>query len=266
MANWDKITKRGNVDDRRATTGRGIAGISLTGIILAMGVTYLLGGNPLDVLTQIDPATLTQPVSTEGATKFEGADAYETFTSEVLGSLNDYWNKALSDSNTRYTEPTLVLFRSYTTSSCNGASSAAGPHYCPTDATIYLDETFFTELKTNLGAKGGDVAEAYVIAHEVGHHIQNITGALDNSTNSIKTELQADCYAGAWAGSLKDQGIFEIGEITEAMDAASAVGDDNIQNRTEGTVQPESWTHGSSADRVAAFTTGYDSADFRKCL
>jgi len=264
MALWDKISNRGRVDDRRGTTGGGVAGLGLTGILLLMGVSYLLGGNPLDVLTQIDPASLEQSVSPEEAAQFAGADPYEVFASTVLGSLNDYWTTALANTATPYTEPTLVLFRGYTTSACSGANSAFGPHYCPLDATIYLDETFFAELETNLGAQGGDVAEAYVIAHEVGHHVQNITGKLDSS-DSINIELMADCYAGAWAGSLKDRGIFELGEITEAMNAASAVGDDNIQKRTNGQIQPESWTHGSSEARVAALTKGYDTADFSKC-
>ena len=269
MANWDKITSRGNVDDRRGMSRAGIGGASITGVLLLMGVTYLMGGNPLDVLQQVDINELTAPETTVDTTEFEGADTYETFASAVLGSNNDFWEKALTNSNTPYTAPTLVLFRGNTTSDCSGASSASGPHYCPVDQTIYLDETFFAELETNLGAKGGDVAEAYVIAHEVGHHVQNITGDLDNSsrdnTESVKTELTADCYAGAWAGSLREQGIFELNEIAEAMDAASAVGDDNIQTRTEGEVTPESWTHGSSKDRVDAFTTGYETGDFLKC-
>lgn len=264
MANWGKISSRGKVDDRRGITGGGVAGLGLTGILLVMGATYLLGGNPLHVLTQIDPASLGQPVTSEDKAQFEGEDSYETFASTVLGSLNDYWTNALLTTGTRYVEPTMVLFRGYTESACNGASSASGPHYCPLDSTLYLDETFFTELQTKLGATGGDVAEAYVIAHEVGHHVQNLTGQID-STDSIKTELQADCYAGAWAGSLKDRGIFELNEITEAMDAASAVGDDNIQRRTEGSVQPETWTHGSSQARLDAVTKGYETADYTKC-
>jgi predicted metalloprotease len=133
------------------------------------------------------------------------------------------------------------------------------------DNTIYLDETFFAELSVNLGAKGGDVAEAYVIAHEVGHHVQNITGTLAKADDSVQTELQADCYAGAWAGSLRDTGVFELNEITEAMDAAAAVGDDNIQEKTQREVHPESWTHGSSDARVQAFTTGYETGDYRAC-
>jgi hypothetical protein len=266
MADWDKISSRGHVDDRRGMSPVSIGGVSVTGILLLMGVTYLMGGNPLEVLQEVDINQLTAPQQAPiDTSEFEGADSYEVFASTVLGSINDYWAKVLKNTATPYQEPELVLFRGFTTSGCSGANSASGPHYCPADNTIYLDETFFAQLTTNFGAKGGDVAEAYVIAHEVGHHIQNLMGALNTNRDSIKIELQADCYAGAWAGSLRDQGIFELNEITEAMDAASAVGDDNIQNKTAGEVHPEAWTHGSSKDRVIALKTGYDNADFRSC-
>ena len=267
MADWDKITSSGNVQDRRGLSRAGVGGLGVTGILLLMGVTYLMGGNPLDVLQQVDVNQLTAPQV--NSTEFEGRDSYEKFVSSVLGSTNDYWKETLKNTDTPYVPPTLVLFRGYTESGCSGASSAVGPHYCPLDATIYLDETFFEELTTRLGAQGGDVAEAYVIAHEVAHHVQNLTGTIgegrESNADSVRIELQADCYAGLWANSLRDQGIFEPNEITEAMNAASAVGDDSIQTKTEGQIHPESWTHGSSEQRVGAFTTGYDSGDFSKC-
>ncbi len=138
-----------------------------------------------------------------------------------------------------------------------------GPHYCPLDEHIYLDERFFDELQARFGATGGDVAEAYVIAHEVGHHVQNVLGLLSNRESaeaSVRTELTADCLAGAWLGSLQSQGVFEENEILEAVDAAGAVGDDNIQQRTEGTIQPETWTHGSSADRKQSVMLGFQNS------
>jgi len=144
-----------------------------------------------------------------------------------------------------------------------------GPHYCPLDSVIYLDETFFGELQSRLGAAGGDVAEAYVIAHEVGHHVQNELNLLDASRSnaaSVEVELQADCFAGLWLGSLKSEGVLEEGETREALDAASTVGDDNIQKRTEGEIQPESWTHGSSEQRKNAFTAGYNGAGLQSCI
>jgi len=269
MANWDKISTKGNVEDRRGMSRAGIGGASVTGILLLMGVTYLIGGNPLDVLQQVDVNQVINQQTQTNSTEFEGTDEYEQFVRNVLGSTNDYWNTEFKQQSRAYTEPTLVLFRDYTTSGCSGASSAVGPHYCPIDSTIYLDETFFTELTDRLGASGGDVAEAYVIAHEVGHHVQNILDTIDNgqrsNADSVKTELQADCYAGLWASSLRDKGIFETGEITEAINAAESVGDDSIQTKTEGQVHPETWTHGSSAQRVEAFTLGYESGYLSKC-
>lgn len=268
MANWDKITSRGNIEDRRGMRN-GLASFGITGVLLIMGATYLMGGNPLDVLTQVDIEQVLTPQPPEDTSKFEGKDSYEEFVSSVLGSINDYWIETLPTLSTTYTEPKLVLFRGSTNSGCSGATSAAGPHYCPADATIYLDETFFEELTTVLGAKGGDVAEAYVIAHEVGHHIQNIAGTIDGSAldnaDSVKIELQADCYAGLWAHSLRDKGIFATNEISEAMNAAESVGDDRIQQKTGGAVHPESWTHGSAEERLAAFTTGYETGDIKNC-
>jgi uncharacterized protein len=258
MANWQKITSRGKVDDRRGVSG---GGIGIIGVIAVLGLTYLTGGDVLSTLLQLGTQELARPQLTdEQLAEFAGLDAYEEFSATVLGSIDDYWQTQLP----AYVEPQLVLFRGRTSSACGGASSLSGPHYCPVDNTIYLDETFFEELTNRFGARGGDVAQAYVIAHEVGHHVQNISGGLSanrSNTESIETELTADCYAGAWAGSIADDGVFAEGEIIEALDAASAVGDDNIQSRTSGTVRPESWTHGSSEQRKTAFTLGYQNPD-----
>lgn len=268
MADWTKIKSRGTVSDRRGVGGL-IGGGGIVTVLLLMGVTYFMGGNPLDVLLQTDPAVLTSALNPEDPAQYEGEDSYEQFVGAVLGSANDYWTAEFLQQGKVYSEPSLILFRGRTSSECGGASSVVGPHYCPLDNSIYLDETFFGELTTRLGATGGDVAEAYVIAHEVGHHVQNQLGLLsDRQTNeaSINTELQADCFAGLWAASLKDMGIFETNEIQEALNAASSVGDDSIQKRTQGEIQPESWTHGSSEDRVSAFTKGYESGMFQICM
>jgi uncharacterized protein len=268
MANWDKLDSRGEVDDRRGVS-RGLVSGGIGTLVLMMGVTYLLGGNPLSVLLQADPSVFSKGVNQEEIAKFEGLDDYEVFVSTVLGSNNDYWSEEFSELGKTYSAPTLVLFREQTTSACGGASGAVGPHYCPSDGTIYLDETFFEELQSRFAAKGGDVAEAYVIAHEVGHHVQTLLGTIDDRQSneaSIKTELQADCFAGLWAGTLKDEEVFALGEINEAIDAAAAVGDDNIQKKTGGTIQPESWTHGSSKERVNAFTLGYEGGELVRCL
>ena len=153
------------------------------------------------------------PSSQLTSSDFEGADQYEVFASTVLGSNNDLWSRVFSQNGIQYREPKLVLFRSAVQEGCGVATSAAGPHYCPADQTIYLDETFFDELQTRFKAQGGDVAEAYVISHEVGHHVQNLLGVFDqidprDNEDSIRAELQADCFAGLWANSIRDIGVF----------------------------------------------------------
>jgi predicted metalloprotease len=268
MAMWDKITSRGNVEDRRGMSGTAlVGGTGVTGIVLYLLLTYLSGGNLGDVVGQLaTSATQQQNIS---SADFEGQDSYEVFVSTVLGSANDTWERIFAAQNKTYTPPRLVLFRGATQSACGGAYSAVGPHYCPEDETVYLDETFFTELTQRFGAKGGDVAQAYVIAHEVGHHAQKELGIMDavgsSNADSVKLELQADCFAGIWANSLKDRGIFEPGEINEALDAAAAVGDDRIQKMTQGYVSPETWTHGSSQERDDWFNKGYDTGSLQAC-
>jgi hypothetical protein len=280
MARWDRLRTRGNVQDRRGL-GRGaaIGGLGGIGAIIVLLLSLFGGGGSgLDqVIDQLAPAP--DSVSGTQPAEFEGADDYEVFASTVLGSTDAVWDEIFTASNMTYSPPTLVLFRDATSSACGGANSAVGPHYCPLDQTIYLDETFFDELVSRLGATGGDVAEAYVIAHEVGHHVQNRIGLMEEVQNamrgaatqeeanqlSVRLELQADCFAGVWAYSLRDQGVFQPGEINEAMDAAAAVGDDRIQEAIQGQVNPEGWTHGSAEQRVEWFTTGFESGDPAAC-
>jgi len=265
MALWDRISSRGNVQDRRGSRVVGLGGgLGLTGIALLLLLNYLGGGEITDVLGPLTQGVVINE-QTDGSA-FEGEDSYEVFASTVLGSTNDLWNSAFSQAP--YEEPTLVLFRGLTQSSCGGADARVGPHYCPLDETIYLDETFFDELTTRLGAQGGDVAEAYVIAHEVGHHVQQELGIMDQvrtQEEAIKLELQADCFAGLWFHSIREAAVLEPGEIAEAMDAAAAVGDDRIQERVTGRINPESWTHGSSAQRQEWFNRGYETGSVNAC-
>lgn len=274
MARWDKLGGRGNVEDRR---GVGMAiggGAGVIGIIIVLALNYF-GIN-------IDPSLVTevvdrmQPAQQESG-EFAGEDAYELFASRVLGSADEYWQQELGSRDIQYAAPRLVLFRDATRSACGMATLQVGPHYCPADQTIYLDERFFDILKQQLGAKGGETAQAYVIAHEVGHHVQQVTGDMsrvmsdpgyrqsgDNSL-SVRLELQADCYAGLWAYAVDAQGVFEAGDIDQAIDAAEKVGDDYLQSRSGGSINPETWTHGSSEDRKAAFNNGYTYGDFERC-
>ncbi len=266
MAYWDKLTSRGNVEDRRGMGPVLGGGLGIGGVIIILLLNYLAGGSPMDALNQLQNSQVpTEQIQTQD---FEGADNYEVFVSTVLGSSTDMWTKIFERNNLTYNPPKLVLFRQSTQSSCGIASSEVGPHYCPNDETIYLDETFFDELQQRFKAKGGDVAQAYVITHEVGHHVQNQLGLLEagaSNESSIKQELQADCFAGLWANSVKDLNIFEPNEISEALDAASAVGDDRIQQAIEGRVNPETWTHGSSTERSNWFNTGYETGSVSAC-
>jgi len=267
MADWSKIGSRGNVEDRRGSPMAIGGGLGIAGIAIALLINYLGTGEIRveDVLQQLEGIQV-QSAQNIDPGAFEGSDSYEVFASTVLGSTNDMWLRVFAQKNMEYQPPRLVLFRARTQSACGGADSRVGPHYCPLDATIYLDETFFDELQ-KLGGQG-DVAEAYVVAHEVGHHVQNGLGILDSestSEDSVKIELQADCFAGLWAYSIRDLGVFAPGEIQEAMDAAGAVGDDRVQSTFTGRINPETWTHGSSADRVNAFNRGFESGSVASC-
>ncbi|CAN5462343.1 neutral zinc metallopeptidase [soil metagenome] len=275
MAYWDKLTGSGNVEDRRASGPLALGGgAGLIGVAIVMLFNFLSTGNPPDlnsVLQQLQQPAGVQQQSGDSS-QFAGVDDYEKFTSTVLGSTNNVWREVFKQNNKTYQEPRLVLFRSATQSGCGVASSDVGPHYCPADATIYIDETFFDELK-RLGGSNSDVAQAYVIAHEVGHHVQNELGTYDAVKNtgssenkqSVELELQADCFAGIWAHSVSALGVFEPGEIKEATDTAAAVGDDRVQKTITGKINPESWTHGSSAQRVQWFNTGLSSGNPSTC-
>lgn len=277
MANWNKIFSRGNVEDRRSMVPAAIGGISLTGVALLLLFNILSGGSPDDVLNQLQNISIQQQNSAIDTQEFEGQDSYEVFAATVLGSTNDMWQQVFSQMNKTYTEPKLVLFRVATDSGCGGATSDVGPHYCPLDQTIYLDETFFDELVNRFGARGGDVAQAYVIAHEVGHHAQNQLGIMEGEQQliesrpdqanelSVKLELQADCFAGLWLNSIKDKEVLEKDEVHEAMDAAASVGDDRIQKAITGRINPETWTHGSSEQRLDWFDRGYESGTLSSC-
>lgn len=268
MARWDRILSRGNVEDRRSMAPAAAGTIGTAGVIFLIAINLLSGGSIDQVLTQLQDLEIQQN-QTLSSIEFQGEDTYETFASTVLGSANQMWTQIFAEKGLAYNLPKLILFRQATESSCGIATSSVGPHYCPIDNQIYLDETFFEELETYLGAKGGDVAEAYVIAHEIGHHVQNQLGILKSSARSqqasINTELQADCFAGLWLNSIKNQNILQPGEIEEALDAAATVGDNRIQEKTTGQINPETWTHGSSEQRVQWFNVGYKTGSFEEC-
>lgn len=252
--------------------GKGIAlGGGGLGMLLIVAVIYLCGGGDLSQLLQNLPASTKSPQTQSEPTAGQN-DENSQFVSAVLGSTEDVWNQLLpQQARSRYREPKLVLFTDQVASACGYASSATGPFYCPGDEKLYLDFGFFRELKNEFRAPG-DFAQAYVIAHEVGHHIQNILGTMDkvnragnSNAMSVRLELQADCYAGVWAFYANQKGLVEAGDPEEALRAASAVGDDSIQKRGQGYVVPESFTHGSSRERMQWFAQGFQKGDMRQC-
>ncbi len=266
-----------NIEDRRGMGGKGLAlGGGGLGTLLLILVIWLCGGNPQTLLDQLggggDSVPTQQQPQTNPNQPNQQNDDSKKFVASVLGSTEDVWRKVLPQQARRqYQDPKLVLFTNQVQSACGIAGSSTGPFYCPGDNKLYLDYGFFNELSREFKAPG-DFAQAYVIAHEVGHHVQNLLGTMDKvqqagNTNdlSVKLELQADCYAGVWAHYANQQGLVEAGDAEEAIRAASAVGDDSIQKRAQGYVVPESFTHGSSQQRMQWFQRGYQAGDMRQC-
>jgi len=257
---WRGYRQSGNVEDRRGMGGMGLAGGGIGAVVIAL-IAMFMGVNPADILQQ-------GPAESQQGGPVAANDTMAQFASTVLASTEDVWGDIFKQSNAQYQPPGLVLFSGIVQSSCGTAQSAVGPFYCSQDRKVYLDLTFFSDLRDRFGASG-DFAEAYVIAHEVGHHVQNLTGALvqgGGNQASVQQELQADCLAGIWGFYAKEkQQLVESGDMEEALNAASAIGDDRLQKQAQGYVVPESFTHGSSAQRVDAFRRGFQSGDLKQC-
>lgn len=271
---WQGGRESNNVEDRRGGRGGLAVGGGIGTMVIAL-IIYLLGGNPNTVLNNSPAQQQSQQSSTPAN------DQTSKFARTVLAETEDVWGQLFQKMNRTYTDPTLVLFDGSTQSGCGGASQATGPFYCPADKKVYLDLSFFNELSDRFGASG-EFADAYVIAHEVGHHVQDLLGITDkvdaqrgqvseNEMNalSVRLELQADFFAGVWAhyeaqqksASDGSKGVIEPGDIEAALNAANAIGDDRLQKESQGYIVPDAFTHGTSAQRMKWFKKGYDTGD-----
>jgi len=274
---WDGQRESDNIDDRRGTgTGR-IGGLGLGGIILVLAVSYFTGANPLTLINLLNGVqSMTEPSTPpEPGPTGPPSDQMGKFASVVLADTETTWHTLLGR---RYEEPRMVLFTGAVHSACGTTSSAVGPFYCSNDHTVYLDLSFFNELARRLGAPG-DFAKAYVIAHEVGHHVQSLLGIaehvnrlqrqasdMERNALSVRLELQADCFAGVWGHHAdRERNLIEPGDFEEGLRAASAIGDDRLQKMSHGHVQPESWTHGSSEQRITWLRKGLETGDPKAC-
>ena len=265
-----------NVEDRRgmrAGLGGGvgrISGLGLGGVLVLLALGWLLTGDPMGLLGGGGVPVDSSAPSSSGPPTDPGG----VFASQVLADTEDTWTELFRQSGQRYQPPKLVLFSGAVDSACGTNSSAVGPFYCPGDQRVYIDLTFYHELDQRFGAPG-DFAQAYVLAHEVGHHVQNLTGVFENARRSasradanalsVAQELQADCYAGVWGFYAAKRGVLQSGDAEEGLRAAAAIGDDRIQRRTQGQVTPETWTHGSSEQRVRWLRTGMESGKPSAC-
>ncbi|WP_288403209.1 neutral zinc metallopeptidase [uncultured Deinococcus sp.] len=283
---WKNLPESGNVEDRRGGGGLpggglaigGIGGLIIAVVALFFGIdpSVILGGGNSGQQTQPQTQTQTQGGQTQSGTKDE---SYQ-FVSRILGSTDQVWTGIFKQSDRQYTKPKLVLFSGGVQTACGQASSAVGPFYCPLDSKVYLDTGFFNTMQQRLGG-GGDFAYAYVIAHEVGHHVQNELGIADQverkqraarseaeaNSYSVRLELQADCFAGVWGNKVRGSEAANLTQqdIREALNTASAIGDDTLQRAGQGRVVPDSFTHGSSQQRVNWFNKGFQSGNPNNC-
>ncbi|MEW4372272.1 KPN_02809 family neutral zinc metallopeptidase [Paenibacillus kandeliae] len=266
---WQGRRESGNVEDRRGMGGKTLVGGGIGGVIVII-IVILLGGNPSSLLGGMTSGTTTQTAGNYQGTEQE--EQLADFVSVVLADTEDVWSDVFKQQGLTYTDPTLVIYSGSVQSACGTASSAVGPFYCPGDQKLYIDLSFYDELKQQFQAPG-DFAMAYVVAHEVGHHVQNLLGTMDkiepyrqklsekefNTHYQVRLELQADYYAGVWAHYEQGKNLLEQGDLDEALTAASAVGDDTIQQKAQGYVVPDSFTHGTSEQRKRWFNKGFES-------
>jgi len=274
---WRQGRRSSNIENRQRLNGKTAAGGGLGLLALAL-IVGLMGGDPTPLVQEGIERTIESHMSQKSDLSEEENKELTDFVSVVLGSTEDVWGDVFAEQGEKYPPPTLVLFTGAVDSACGRAGSATGPFYCSRDQKIYIDLGFYHDLKSKLNAPG-DFAQAYVIAHEVGHHIQNLVGVLDHVHNlqgrlskadgnklSVRLELQADCFSGVWANAVQNNyNMIEEGDIDEALNAASQIGDDRLQKQAQGYVVPDSFTHGTSAQRKKWFKRGFDSGSLEAC-
>ncbi len=269
----DRVRTSRNVEDRRGGVAR--KGIALSGGTAVLVVIFALvtKQNPLELLASMNQGAA-QQAGPGAAAPVDPNDPGAVFVKKILATTEDVWNAELPKLGARYQEPKLVLYREAVESACGFQQAAVGPFYCPGDGIAYFDLDFLDQLQKKLGAEG-DFAAAYVIAHEIGHHVQKLLGTSERvraagrdegaTSNSVRLELQADCYAGVWGHFAQTKGMLEAGDAEEALGAANAIGDDTLQRRGRGRVTPETFSHGTSEQRMRWFKIGMDTGDPRRC-
>lgn len=274
---WEQGRRSTNVQDRRGMSGGGLVGGGGIGmLLLVLIISFISGRNPLELLQQVEQAAPAGDTVPTGAAP-PGDDPQGQMVSAVLADTEDTWRRIFSENGSTYQDPQLVIFEAQVRSACGMASSAVGPFYCPADRTVYLDLSFFRDLDQRFGAPG-DFAQAYVIAHEVGHHVQTLLGVSNRvhaargrlseaqaNELSVRQELQADCYAGVWGNHASRREWLEDGDVEEGLRAAAAIGDDRLQRRSQGDVVPESFTHGTSEQRQRWLRRGMQTGDVQQC-
>ena len=282
---WEGNRESDNVEDRRGDGGGGGGGFGLGGrsigigtIAIALVGSYFLGVSPMTIINMLSGGGGTAQVQPTPAHETPASDTGAKFVRTVLGSTEDTWTTLFRAQNAQYVKPKLVLFTGATQTACGTGQTASGPFYCPGDQKVYIDLAFYRLMQQRFHVSS-EFAQAYVIAHEVGHHVQHLLGidekvaatrqngsASQANAMSVKLELQADCFAGVWAfNANKTQKILEAGDVEGALAAATAIGDDTLQKQSQGTVVPDSFTHGTSAQRVRWFTKGIETGEFTQC-
>ncbi|WP_434662135.1 neutral zinc metallopeptidase [Klebsiella sp. MISC125] len=280
---WQGRRESDNVEDRRGQSGSPMGGgggfrlPSGKGGIVLLIIIVVAGYYGVDLTGMLTGEPVSQQQTTTQRSISPQDEEAAKFTKVVLADTEDTWGTIFKDMGRQYPQPKLVMYRGATRTACGTGQSVMGPFYCPADSTVYIDLSFYDEMKTNLGA-GGDFAQGYVIAHEVGHHVQKLLGIeskvrqlqqnaspAEANRLSVKMELQADCFAGVWGYNMQKQDVMEVGDLQEALNAAEAIGDDRLQQQSQGRVVPDSFTHGTSQQRYTWFKRGFDSGDPAQC-